>query len=99
MPNVVRKPTERITIKLTPKERKLLLGLLIMDRCLEDRLKQVPPEEEQVGFDLDDLVALFGWLNAPGNQSQDEEVQDKLDHICDRIERLLPVDAVSGDKE
>ena len=52
----------------------MLPGFLIMDQDLEDRLKQVPPEKEQVRLDLDDLTALFGWLNAPGNQSRDADV-------------------------
>lgn len=99
MAKTVRKPTGSIAIKLTLKERELLLGFLIVDDQLAEWLKQVPPQEEHVQLDLDDLVDLFGWLNAPGNQSRDKEVQGRLDRICDRIQRLLPEDVVSDDQD
>jgi hypothetical protein len=78
-------------LNLTLKERDLLLGVLIMDEAIEEQLKHAPATDS-VQFSLDDLLSLYGWLNAPGNQSKDEDVQQRLDRICDRVQRLIPVD-------
>jgi len=85
--------TGTITLKLSPAERQAILGFLIMDQHLEDRLRQLPAGQDEVQFTVLEGTALFGWLNAPGNQSKNEDVQDKLDRVCERIRRLLPEDA------
>jgi hypothetical protein len=84
--------SKSISFKLTPKERGLLLGSLIMDEYLEHRLKAIPPNEAHVPLEAGELINLYGWLNAPGNQSGDEQVQRQLDLICERARRLIPED-------
>jgi len=93
MPTTARKrSSKRFTLRLTQQERELVLGFLIMDEYLEDRLKHTPSSQKEVVFTLDELRDFFGWFNAPGNQSNDEKVQRRLDLICERIELQLPED-------
>ena len=95
---MVRAPSrgdQSITLKLSFGERQAILGFLIMDQHLEDRLRQIPPVQDEIRFTVLEGAALYGWLNAPGNQSKDKDVQDKLDRVCDRIWRLLPEEAFS----
>jgi hypothetical protein len=93
MPTTQSKSGQTIALKLSPAERQAILGFLIMDDDLANRLKRIPQGQEEVRFTVDDGAALYGWLNAPGNQSKDEGVQGKLDRVCERIRRLLPEDA------
>ncbi len=93
MPKTVRKQAgKKVALILTQQDRELVLGLLIMDQYLEDRLKRTPSEQKEVFFTLEELRDFFGWFNTPGNQSKDEEVQRRLDLICERIARQLPDD-------
>ena len=87
--------TGTITLKLSTAERQAILGFLIMDQHLEDWLRRIPAGQDEVRFTVLEGAALYGWLNAPGNQSKDEAVQDKLDRVCERIRRQLPEDAFS----
>ena len=81
-----------VDLKLTAKERESVLGFLIVGDYLAERLRQARPQDNAVRFTLDDLLSLWGWFNAPGNQSRNEELQAELDRIQQRIERLLPED-------
>ena len=81
-----------VDLKLTARERESVLGFLIMDDYLAERLRQARPQDSVVRFTLDDLLSLWGWFNAPGNQSRNEDLQAELDRIQRRIERLLPKD-------
>jgi hypothetical protein len=85
--------TGNITLKVFPAERQAILSFLIMDQHLEERLRQLPPGQDEVRFTVLEGITLYGWLNAPGNETKDEDVQEKLDRVCDRIRRLLPEDA------
>ena len=84
---------QSITLKLASAERQAILGFLIMDEDLEERLMRIPSTQGEVRLTVEDGLALYGWLNAPGNQTKDEAVQHKLDRVCDRIRGLLPEDA------
>ena len=93
MPKTARKrPSKKVALRLTQQDRELALGFLIMDQYLEDRLKRTPSDQKEVFFTLEELRDFFGWFNAPGNQSKDEEVQRRLDLICERIEHQLQED-------
>jgi hypothetical protein len=89
---VARKHSKTVRMPLTSKERELLLGFLIMDDALEGRLKQASSADAEVSFTLGELLGLYGWLNAPGNQSPKEEIQRSFDRICERAQRLIPED-------
>ena len=93
MPRTARKrASKKIPLTLTQQDRELVLGFLIMDQYLEDRLKRTRSEQKDVFFTVEELRDFFGWFNTPGNQSKDEEVQRRLDLICERIARQLPDD-------
>ena len=79
-----------VDLKLTARERESVLGFLIMDDYLAERLRQARPQDSVVRFTLDDLLSLWGWFNAPGNQSRNEDLQAELDRIQRRIEHLPP---------
>ena len=93
MPRTARRhASKKVALRLTQQDRELVLGLLIMDQYLEDRLKQTPSDRKEVFFTLEELRDFFGWFNAPGNQSREEKIQRRLDLICKRIGRQLPED-------
>ena len=93
MPKTAReRSSKKIALRLTQQDRELVLGFLIMDQYLEDRLKRTPSGQEEVFFTLEELRDFFGWFNAPGNQSKDDGVQRRLELICGRIEHQLPED-------
>jgi len=93
MPRTARKrASKKIPLTLTQQDRELVLGFLIMDQYLEDRLKQTPSDQKEVFFAVEELRDFFGWFNAPGSQSRDEKIQRRLDLICERIGRQLPDD-------
>ena len=93
--NGLAKQRKKIDLALTPKERELLLGFLVMDRELEESLRKVPATQAHVRLAPYELVHLYGWLDYPANQSSNAAVQRKLDDICDRAQRLIPEDMFS----
>jgi hypothetical protein len=93
--NGLAKQRKKIDLALTPKERELLLDFLLMDTELEKALRNVPATQSHVHLVPSDLLNLYGWINAPGNQSKDAAVQRTLDAVCERAQRLIPEDMFS----
>jgi hypothetical protein len=63
MPKTARKrASKKAALRLTQRDREVLLGFLIMDQYLEDRLKQTPSDQEDVFFTLEELRDFFGWF-------------------------------------
>ena len=84
------KPGGTVGLKLTPKERQLLLDSLIFtSRELEQGIRLAIAGQQQVHLTLDDLDELAGCVAAGANHTRDKKLQRKLDTIFERIERLM----------
>lgn len=82
------KKVDKVGLKLLPDERQMLLDLPVLDKVLEERLKQTPASEAQVKFTLDELDLLGNELAAYVSHAKDRRLGKKLDGICLRIERI-----------
>ena len=82
-------PDEKLPLKLTATERKLVLeGLL----CLDEELEQIvtgTPAGQPVRMTLDDLEDFGGYIAAEANHCEDKAKRRKLDAIFDKIQGLL----------
>ena len=90
-------PDDKLSLKLTAAERKLILEELL---CLDEELEQVvrdTPSREPVRLTLDDLDDLGGHVAAAANHSPDKSKGRKLDAIFGKIQDLL--DAGADERE
>jgi hypothetical protein len=83
------KPGEKLGLKLTQAEHKLLLdALLLVPREVERAIRSTPVQEPLM-LTLDDLDDLAGHVAASANHAGDKALRDKLDRISRKIEKLL----------
>lgn len=90
MPTTKRiQPGEKVPLKLTATERKLVLdGLLCLDPKYGQTI-QATPTSKPVMMPLDDLDDLGGYVAAESNHCNDKKKQKKLDAIFQKIQALL----------
>ena len=72
------KPGEKVGLKLTAAERKLILNDLM---CVEEEHVQTiqdTPPEQPVQFTLDELDDLGGYIAAEANHTTDKKLEKKL---------------------
>ncbi|MEQ9379731.1 MAG: plasmid pRiA4b ORF-3 family protein [Pirellulales bacterium] len=82
-------PGERLGLKLTPAQRKLILDdLLVLEEALERTVRDTP-EGKPVMLTLDELDDLGGCVAATANHCSDKRTQQKCDRILHKIDRLL----------
>ncbi len=90
MPNKKQiQPGEKVPLKLTAAERKLVLEELM---CLDQDYEQIirgTPSGKPVMMTLDDLEDFGGYNAAKANHCNDENQQNKLDAVFEKIQRLL----------
>jgi len=80
---------EKVPLKLTSAERKLVLeGLLCLDSEIAEIIRGTP-NGKPVMMTLDDLDDFAGFIAAEANHCDDKKKQQKLDTICEKIEDLL----------
>jgi hypothetical protein len=91
-------PGERISIRLTDGERKLILGHTFVGGDLQRRIR-VPATNGfavVVPLDLDDLEELLGYVAAEANHSREPSVARSLGHLHERLRRIGEADSVQG---
>jgi hypothetical protein len=82
-------PDDKIGLKLTQAERKLLLdGLNMLPKEHQQAIKGTPVNEP-VMLTLDDLDDLGGYVAAEVNHCDDKKKQKKLDTVFQKIQRLI----------
>ena len=82
-------PDEKVPLKLTATERKLVLGdLMIMDQENEQAIRETPTGEP-VMMTLGELDDFIGYIAAEANHTEDKRLERKLDRISDKIQGLL----------
>src|SRR4051794_37384960 len=80
---------EKVGLRLTQAERKLLLDALLLIPKEVERAIRSTPVHEPLMFTLDDLEDLAGHVAAGANHAEDKSLRDKLDRISRKIEKLL----------
>lgn len=91
-------PGEKVPLKLTAAERKLILeDLTCLDRDYEEMVRSTP-SGEPVMLTLDDLEDLGGYIAAEANHCNDPKKQKKLDAIFERMQRLLDTHTDEGEQ-
>jgi hypothetical protein len=83
------RPDEKLPLKLTAAERKLVLDELT---CLEQEIEQVvrsTPTGQPVRMTLEDLDDFGGHVAAEANHCKDKSKAKKLDAIFEKIQALL----------
>ena len=82
-------PGEKVPLKLTATERKLVLEDLT---CLDPDYQQIirdTPSGKPVMMTLDDLDDFGGYIAAEANHCDDNKKQKKLDTVFEKVQRLL----------
>lgn len=83
------RPSEKLPLKLTAAERKLVLeGLTCLDQEIEQVIRDTP-SGKPVMMPLDDLDDFGGYVAAEANHCKDKKKQKKLDAIFEKIGALL----------
>ena len=89
-------PEEKVGLKLSAAERKLLLEDLM---CLDDDYAQVirdTPADQPVQFTLDDWDDFGGYIAAEANHTEDKKLGKKLDAIFSKIQKILDTHTDEG---
>ena len=82
-------PDEKVPLKLTAAERKLLLeGVLFLDDEYSQTIRDTPAGKP-VMMTLDDLDDFGGYVAAEANHCNDKKKQKKLDAIFQKVQDLL----------
>jgi hypothetical protein len=82
-------PGDKVPLKLTAAERKLILDdLMCLDKEYEQVVRNSPPGKP-VMTSLDALDDFGGYIAAEANHCEDKTKRNKLDAIFEKIQRLL----------
>ena len=83
-------PGERIPIRLTDRERKLILDHTFIGGDLERQIRVAAAHGPAVviALDLDDLEELLGHVAAEANHSKDPSVAKHLSRVHERLSRI-----------
>jgi hypothetical protein len=85
------KPGTQFAVKLSVRERDLVVERAFLDPELETTLREAVPIDSRlvINMNLDDIDDLLGCVAAEANHSDDAKVQRVLDAVCDRLSDLL----------
>jgi len=80
---------EKVPLKLTAAERKLILDVLMcLDQDYEQFIREAPTGKP-VMMTLDDLENFGGYIASEANHCEDKKKQKKLDAVFERIQAIL----------
>ncbi|MBW2124083.1 MAG: hypothetical protein JRH07_19880 [Deltaproteobacteria bacterium] len=81
-------PDEKITVRMTERDRELLQEHTFCDPEYAERLRPASNGEGLVGeYTLDELDDILGYVAAEANHTEDEELRRELDALYDRLFR------------
>lgn len=85
-----KKETDNIQVRVSLKERDLILNYTLADPSLTDRLKMAMTKSKRlvVSYSLDELDELIGYIAAEANHTDDEKLRDLLDRLFGRLSDL-----------
>ena len=81
-------PDEKVTVRMTARDRELLLEHTLGDAEYAERLDSAPNGKGLVGlYTLDDLEDILGYVAAQANHTEDKKLRRELDALYDRLLR------------
>jgi hypothetical protein len=82
---------EKVPLKLSHRERELILEHTFADNELTASLRIVPAANKAsvYSFTLDDLEELSGYVGAEANHAKDKKLQRELDRLFERMQAGL----------
>jgi hypothetical protein len=81
-------PDEKITVRITTRDRDLLLEHTLGDPEYAERLRPAPTGKGLVGeYTLDDLEDILGYVAAEANHTDNKKLRRELDAFYDRLLR------------
>ena len=85
------KPGTPLAIRLSVRERDIVLEKAFLDPEIDAALRQAAPTDSKlvINLNLDDIDDLLGCVAAEANHSDDAKAQRILDAVCDRLSNLL----------
>lgn len=84
-----KRQAERIVVRMTPEDRDLILSLPLANSDHARRLRSVPGKDYLLGgYTMDDLDDLCGYIAAEANHTDDEDLEERLDDLLDRLEEV-----------
>lgn len=82
-------PEDRIEVRMTPRDRELLLEHVVVDPEYVERLDQTAGSSTFIGrYTLDDLEDILGYIAAEANHMEDSKLQKELDALWDKLHRI-----------
>ena len=82
-------PDEKIAVRMTARDRRLLLDHTLGDPEYANRLRPASNAGALVGeHTLDDLEDMLGYIAAEANHTEDRALQRALDALYDRLLRV-----------
>ncbi len=92
-------PGEKVPLKLSHRERELILEHTLADDELTAPLHVAPTANQAsiYSFTLDDLEELAGYVAAEANHTRNQKLQKELDRLFARIETVLESYAYEDD--
>ncbi len=82
-------PDERIAVRMTARDRSLLLDHTFGDPEYVKRLRPASSGRGLVGdYTLDDLEDMLGYIAAEANHTEDKALRSALDGLYDRLFRV-----------
>lgn len=85
------RPGEKVPLKLSTRERVLILEHTLADDELTAALRSMPASSKAsvYSFTLGDLEELMGCVAAEANHAKDKKLQKELDRLFERMEEVL----------
>jgi len=85
------RPGERVPLKLSNRQRELILKYTFADDELTAPLHVTPVSNKAsvYSFTLDDLEELMGYVGAEANHTKFTNLQKELDRLFERMEEVL----------
>jgi len=80
---------EKIAVRMTARDRTLLLDHAFSDPEYAERLRPAPSGRGLVGdYSLDDLEDILGYIAAEANHTKDKKLRRELDALYDRLSQI-----------
>jgi hypothetical protein len=77
------------TLKLNQEEIELLRNSIILGFDIEEKLRCTIAGKREFAFTHEELEELAGYVAGEANHTEDQDRQDMLDCLCDKIESHL----------
>ena len=90
MPKKFIKSGTKIPIKLSLHEKELILEHTFVDENVTEPLEQAIPKNKviTINLSLEDLNDLLEYIAAEANHSEDENLEEELDSLYDKLEEI-----------